>query len=86
MSDIGTTESIGSSTEDLLTTHPAGGATDRDASDADAQAFQQLLEGGGRQPTEQEQQEQFDKNFQTMSYLFMKGVYSHVEEAIRREQ
>lgn len=54
-----------------------------DVSESDVQNFLDLLNGT---PTEEELQTQFDKNFQTMSYLFMKGIYSNVEDEIRKRQ
>ena len=47
-------------------------------SDTDLETLLQQL--NGTQPTEEEMQEQFDKNFQTKSYLFMKDVYAFAEE------
>ncbi|MEW4561545.1 hypothetical protein AB1K70_03405 [Bremerella sp. JC770] len=63
-------------------------ANDSDAiQDADAQdmaEFESELEQGANQLEEQAQQEQYDRNFQAMSYQFMKGVFSHAEDSIRK--
>lgn len=74
------------SSVDIPAIHTADSATYDEASDSDVQAFQELLQGEGQQPTEEELQKQYDKNFQTISYLFMKGVYGHVEEEIKRKE
>lgn len=47
-------------------------------SDADFEALLQQLQGEG--PTEAELQDQFDSNFQTMSYLFMRELYAYADE------
>ena len=54
-------------------------ADDAQASAADAQAFLDALE----EQEEETLQAQYDKNFQTISYLFMKDVYSHTEDEVR---
>ena len=57
-----------------------------DVTDADAQQFAQLVDGGVTFEEELTMQKQYDKNFQTISYLFMKGIFSHVEDEIRKQQ
>lgn len=47
-------------------------------SDTDLESLLQQLNGA--EPTEEEMKEQFEKNFQTMSYLFMREVYTFAEQ------
>lgn len=85
MSQITTLESVTASQQEFETAAPTHGATDGDASDADARAFLELLHAG-QIPSAEELQQKFDENFQTMSYLFMKSVYSHAEDEIKKRQ
>lgn len=59
--------------------------TGEEVSDTDAQAFLNALNEEGL-ATEAELQRQYDKNFQTLSYHFMKRIFSHVESEIKRRQ
>ena len=59
----------------------ATSADNADASATDAQAFLEALE----EEKEELLQAQYEKNFQTISYLFMKNVYSNVEDDVRAQ-
>ncbi|MEW4486735.1 hypothetical protein AB1L42_01555 [Thalassoglobus sp. JC818] len=55
-------------------------------SEADAQQFAQLVDEGTSLEDEITMQKQYEKNFQTISYLFMKGIYDHIEDEIGKQQ
>lgn len=84
MSQITTLESVRTQSDGLAAVDAIHGATDGAASQEDIQAFLDLLNAG--EPTEEEMLEQYEKNFQTLSYLFIKGVVDHVEEEIKKQQ
>lgn len=54
-------------------------------SEADLQAFLDFL-GASEEFATATLDAQFEKGFQTMSYLFMKGVFSHVEDQVRNQR
>jgi hypothetical protein len=55
-----------------------------DLSDTEVQELFEKLLAEGEAAMEAQLEDQFDKNFQTMSYLFMKEIYTHAEEETSR--
>ena len=84
MSEIGERELLSMNVEGLVGADYVDGVGDDGASDSEAQAFVEMLQGETGELSDPDFQEQFDSNFQTFSYLFMKSVYSYVEEEIKR--
>ena len=79
MSEINPTSVADSTPDQTLADHDVAV---NGVSESDEQAFLQMLQGGG--PSESELMKRFEKNFQTMSYQYMKQIFSHVEDQIRR--